>query len=181
MKLGKVLTAALAIALLSGCDAPSDPTSGVAAPTVSPRPAGELCEFPKSFFATYLGLTGLDASPIFVRSESEKVGPIGTGKTCGFTAGNVAPVATITLEHQRADSAGTSTGSEPSRVLVVDGVSVSRALEPAPPYEDSGARVRMSATIDGWYGELSYKGGDERTVQAGAAMLVDMIRTLKPA
>ncbi|MBH0780697.1 hypothetical protein [Nocardia bovistercoris] len=181
MKLGKVLVAALAAALLSGCEAPSDTPSEGAAPTASPRSVRELCEFPKSFFATYLGLTGLEGTPIFVRSEAEKAGPIGTGKTCGFTAGSPAPVATITLEYQRADRSSASTGSEPARVLVVNGVSVSRVLEPAPSYENSGARVRMSATVDGWYGELSYKGGDERALQAGAAMLVDMIRTLKPA
>jgi hypothetical protein len=139
----------------------------------------ELCDFPKQFFTTRYNATKLEASVTATRPLTEK---IGTGNGCSYQTPERDYLGYVFLSRIVEDSTYSTEENFPARVITVDGVAVSEIVEPVPAPLDPSTTLpsfMLTASIDGWKGELGFEQGDEKGTQAGAPVLVNMIRALK--
>ncbi|MFI6958034.1 hypothetical protein ACIBJI_31745 [Nocardia sp. NPDC050408] len=156
---------------------PEDPTAHWSVHTFQ-----ELCDFPMQFFSSRYDATNFKLAVGATKPMTDK---IDGGNGCeyrdpeGKYAGYVSLSRIVDVEgwHSTAQHA-------PSRTITVDKVAVSEVVEQVPVITDpptSRHFYTLTARIDGWEGELGFYENDEQGTQAGAPVLVSMIRTLKGA
>jgi hypothetical protein len=170
----------LAIALLlSGCGLLPDTHTEQSTVVESNHTLQELCDFPKKFFSTRYDAPDLVISIDATRPMSAK---IGGGNGCSYqTPGRKEYLGNVSLFRVDEDATPTPE-NRPSRILRVDGVAVAETSQPIPEYLDPATArpyYELAATIGEWEGRLEFKNGDEQGTQAGARVLIDMIRALK--
>ncbi|MFF3221163.1 hypothetical protein ACFYV7_00055 [Nocardia suismassiliense] len=188
----KLLVISVLAVLLSGCGLLSrtDPER-YEIPT-SNHTILELCDSAKQFFAILAGTENLKTSPgVGGKALTDK---IDGGNGCFYEKnngsarpshlGHVSLFRVIDDEHTLSTPPPTNE-NYPTRVLTVDGVSVKVVTEPLPKDSDPATTrltVDLAARIDGWDGELHFRTTEGQTTpdaQAGAQVLVDMVRALK--
>ncbi|MGO4648805.1 hypothetical protein AB4305_28195 [Nocardia sp. 2YAB30] len=181
MNLLKFTPAALLILFISGCGILPKTHTDAPGPQRSNHTIQELCDFPKQFFADRFHAENLRVGVIATKPMTEKI-DIGNG--CDYhTVDGDYYLGYIFLDPPPAVTTSPPTGTAPPRTLTVDGISVIAIAQdrPAlPPFaNDPIPYVSLTATIDGWWGELKLSGHDDQTAQAGAQVLVNMIRAMK--
>ncbi|WP_433661036.1 hypothetical protein ACQPW1_01820 [Nocardia sp. CA-128927] len=194
MNLRKLLVISVLAALLSGCGLLTRDHPGGDEIPPSNHTIGELCNSTKQFFATRAGTESLKVSP----GAGGKVltDKIGGGNGCFYemadgsawpNLGYVSLFRIVDGDHTLSQPPPTNE-NYPTKVLTVDGVNVKVVTEPLPKGGDPATAlltVDLTATIDGWKGELHFRATEDQTTRddqltrAGAQTLVDMIRALK--
>lgn len=163
-----------------GTDSPSAPPApgaGESAHTLQ-----ELCDFPKQFFSEQFNAADVEATLVATKPLTEK---IGTANGCSYRKSvqeGGGYLGHTLLRLVTSSSSPSSAGGQPDRTVTVDGVAVLRTADAVPDYQDAATArpaYTLTARIDGWEGTLGFEGGDERGTQAGAQVLVRMIRALK--
>ncbi|GAA1600878.1 hypothetical protein GCM10009764_25970 [Nocardia ninae] len=177
--------------MLSSCDlSPHDPDEQKI--RSSDHTLQQLCDIPRKFFATRYADAALEVEPGLKKPLTDK---IGTGNDCSYFVrerdrpdrryiGSALLFRIIDGDHTLSKPSPTNE-NYPTRVLTVDGVSVKVVTEPLPKEADPATTrlsVDLAATIDGWDGELHFRTTEGQTTpdaQAGAQVLVDLVRELK--
>ncbi|MFI9405836.1 hypothetical protein [Nocardia sp. NPDC052316] len=152
----------------------------------------QLCDHPRAFFATRYPGAALEVEPGLKKPLTDK---IGTGNDCSYFMREPeradrryigSALLFRVIDEDRTLSKPRSTNENyPTKDLAVDGVSVKVITEPLPKGADPATTllsVDLATTVDGWDGELHFRATEDRTArdgQAGAQVLVDMVRTLK--
>ncbi|MEV6140366.1 hypothetical protein AB0L63_30860 [Nocardia sp. NPDC051990] len=142
----------------------------------------ELCDFPKPFFAKQFNATNLKTSSVTSTPMSKK---IGLGESCFYET----PTEYLGYVALRQEPKQSAVEGRLARHISVDGASVDQYVDPIPTnrnHRTTQPSYTLTATIDGWYGELHYNLGNDagtqagaETLQAGAETLVGMVRALK--
>ncbi|WP_141717286.1 hypothetical protein [Nocardia altamirensis] len=196
MNLPKLLAISALAVLISGCGLlPRTQPERHAIPT-SNHTIQELCDSTRHFFATRAGTENLKISAgAGGKALTDK---IDTGNGCFYETGDpsaspshlgyVSLFRIIVSDNPPLSTPASASENYPTRVITVDGVTVKVATEPMPKGGESATTlldVYLTASIDGWEGELLFKGTeketvrDDQTTRAAAQALVNMIRTLK--
>ncbi|WP_280253618.1 hypothetical protein [Nocardia abscessus] len=181
--------------LLSACDlfSPTHPDR-YQIPT-SDHSIQELCDSTKQFFVTRAGAENLKVSAgAGGKALTDK---IDTGNGCFYEKadGSAWPSSPGYVSLFRVVASGSTlpespstTKNYPTKVVTADGVTVKVATEPLPKGGDHASTlldVDLTATIDGWEGELHFRATEDQTtrddqlIREGAQALVNMIRTMK--
>ncbi|BDT96780.1 hypothetical protein IFM12275_67560 [Nocardia sputorum] len=179
MKLPELITVAALTALLSGCDLLPRTDTDQWVAVESSHSIQELCDYPKKFFAGRYETADLKVSVDVTKPMSEK---IGGGNGCSYHKSERDYVGYISLVHLADSTTPANQVEHPARTLTIDGIRVVEVVKPIPDYADPATTrpwFELIAEIDGWEGKLGFKNGDEQGTQAGARVLVDMIRALK--
>ncbi|MFE7742884.1 hypothetical protein [Nocardia sp. NPDC057455] len=171
----------LAIALLlSGCGLLPGTDTEQSTVVESNHTLQELCDFAKKFFSTRYDAPELVVSIDATRPMSAK---IGGGNGCSYqTPGRKEYLGNVSLFRVHEAATAPTSENRPSRILRVDDVAVAEIVQPIPEYLDPATArpyYELTATIGKWEGRLEFKNGDEQGTQAGARVLIDMIRALK--
>ncbi|MFI9509425.1 hypothetical protein [Nocardia sp. NPDC052566] len=174
----KFASLAMLAVSLSGCSLFSHGETGKSAVPESQRTLHELCDFPKQFYITRFNATELKVSPAQGKSLTEKIGNF---NECSYRNGDSKYLGYVYISYRIAGETPTVSKYPPSRILTVDGVPVTQVIEPLPPTWEPSAPppIQLSAADDGVDGQLRFYSSDDETIQAGAKVLVNMIRTLK--
>jgi hypothetical protein len=165
--------------LLPGCGLVPHPHPEKWAVPSSNHTLQELCDFPKQFFTTRYNAANLVISLAATMPMTEK---IGTSNGCSYHTPERDYLGYVFFSRIVEDSTSSTTENFPARVVTVDGVAVSEIVETVPSNLDPSTTrpsFKLTASIDGWKGELGFEEGDEKGTQAGAPVLVNMIRILK--
>ncbi|MGW4717469.1 hypothetical protein [Nocardia sp. NPDC004260] len=166
--------------VLSGCSLLSHSDHDKSSAVESNHTLQELCDFPKNFFSTRYGTSNLEITVDATRPMSTK---IGGGNGCSYqTPGRKEYLGNVSLFYMNSGTSSSIPKQPPSHVLQVGGVAVTEVVEPIPDYLDpTTARpyYKLTASIDGWEGQIEFKNGDDEGALLGAQVLVDMIHTLK--
>lgn len=193
MKLRKVLATSALTVLLAGCDLPRSYPELTEIPT-SNHTIQELCDSTKQFFANRVGTEKLKVSP--GTGGKALTDEIDGGNGCFYEKddgsawphiGYVSLFRVVVSGNTLSESPSTAENYS-TKVVTVDGVTVKVATEPLPKGGDHATTlldVDLTATIDGWEGELHFKATEDQTtrddqlIRQGGQALVNMIRTLK--
>lgn len=172
------LTSMAALLVLAGCGQES--TQNTVQPYSNGHTIQELCNFPEQFFLKHYNLSDLVAKP--ARSKLME-STIGDSAECLYDnpAVSIPNFGYALLSPETDNSKAVPTGAR-TRPLVIDGVAVTEIELPLDGDQDPNTADRvyiLKAVIDGWEGNLSFKGGDQEARLAGAPVLVKMIQTLK--
>lgn len=163
---------------LTGCGQESK--QNPAQPYSNTHTVKELCDFPKQFLLEHYGLTELVAMP--ARSKPMD-SVIGDSAECRYDNPSVnTPNFGYALLSPETDSSKAVPAAARTRALAIGGVTVTEIELPLDGKQDPNTANRvyiLKATIDGWEGNLSFKGGDQESRLAGAPVLVKMIQALK--
>ncbi|NKY26469.1 hypothetical protein [Nocardia gamkensis] len=193
MNLRKLLAISVLVVMLSACDLFSRTKPERYEIPTSSHTIQDLCDSTKQFFVTRAGTENLKISP--GAGGKALTDEIGGGNGCAYekadgsawpylgyvslfrvTSGNTLSTPPATAENY------------PAKVRTVDGATVKVATEPLPKGGDHATTlldVDLTATIDGWKGELHFRATEDQTTRddkptrEGAQALVHMIRTLK--
>jgi hypothetical protein len=180
MNLVKFVLTVIITLLLSGCGLLPHSRTDVPLAQQSSHTLQELCDSPKHFFATQFNAENLRVGVIATKPLTEKIG-IGNG--CNYqTSDNADYLGYISLDPPHAVTKPAASGAPSTRTFTIDGVSVtesSQTVQTTPSTTTPTPYVLLTATIDGWQGEFEFLGRDDTTTQAGAQVLVNMIRTLR--
>ncbi|MFG1792820.1 hypothetical protein [Nocardia sp. NPDC049149] len=196
MNLHKLLAISALSVLLCGCGLLSRPHPEQHAIPTSNHTIQELCDATRHFYATRAGTENLKISPgAGGKALTDK---IDTGNGCFYETedpsaspshlGYVSLFRIIVSGNPPLSTPAPASESYPTRTITVDGVTVKVATEPMPKGGESATTLLdayLTASIDGWEGELLFKGTeketarDDQTTRAAAQGLVKMIRTLK--
>ncbi|MFE7742882.1 hypothetical protein [Nocardia sp. NPDC057455] len=194
MNVRKLLTISTLAVLLSACDLFSRTHPDRYEIPASNHTIQELCDSTKPFFVTRAGTENMkiDAGAGGKALTDE----IGGGNGCSYEKadgsawpylGYVSLFRVVTSGHTLSTPPA-STENYPTKVLTVDGATVKVATEPLPKGGDHATTlldVDLTATIDGWKGELHFRATEDQTTRddkptrEAAQALVNMIRTLK--
>ncbi|WP_330253511.1 hypothetical protein OG874_02535 [Nocardia sp. NBC_00565] len=144
----------------------------------------ELCDYPKEFFTVWFKAEKLKISSTTSSPTQDKIGSIGS---CSYKLddGSEFPqyLGNNVLERHSEDAKPTESKGRPGRTLTIDGVPVSETHLPNPSFVDDTTRhyLKLTATIDGWDGELEFNvdNDSDPKIEAGAQVVVKMIRALK--
>lgn len=140
----------------------------------------ELCDFPKQFFLKHYNLAELAVKPARSRPIASK---IDYSAECQYdNPDNFVPSFGYVIISPETEYSKRIPEGSAVRTMTVDGVVVTEIELPLGERQDPNIAQHvyvLKATIDGWEGDLSFKGGDEQARSAGAPVLVDMIRKLK--
>ncbi|MEV6557151.1 hypothetical protein AB0M22_15630 [Nocardia sp. NPDC051756] len=167
-----------ALLALAGCGQES--TQNPAQPYSNDHTVQELCDFPKQFF-----LEHYDLSELVAKSARSKPidSAIGDSAKCVYDNPSASiPNFGYALLSPETDSSKAVPAGARTRDLAIDGVTVTEIELPLDGSQDPNTADRvyiLRATIDGWEGNISFKGGDQEARRAGAPVLVKMIQALK--
>ncbi len=182
-------------ALVSACDLFSHAHPDKYQIPTSSHTIQELCDSTKQFFVTRAGAENLKVSP--GAGGKALTDEVGTGNGCFYEEadGSAWPSFHGYVSLFRVIVSGNTLSESPStaenystKVVTVDGATVEVATEPLPKGGDHATTlldVDLTATIDGWEGELHFKATEDQTtrddqlIREGGQALVNMIRTLK--
>ncbi|WP_157129264.1 hypothetical protein [Nocardia amamiensis] len=167
------------ILALTGCQ--FTPTSQPVELYLSGHTVQELCDFPRQFFVNRYNVSDLTVKPAQSKSMSSKIEAFAGCFYENSAAAGGNQLGHVLLHQERKESQSIPENSR-VRILTVDGVTVTEIVEPLGELQDPNAARRaytLQATIDGWRGELRFTAGDEQGAQAGAPVLVGMVRALK--
>jgi hypothetical protein len=166
--------AGLSVAVLSGCSLL--PNSTTHREPESTHTMQDLCDFPKQFLATEFHVRSVTVQPVGA-DQPPMSRKLGYDSLCDLNNADPAFAGSVGM-------AFSSTPVPPNpgttRTWTIDGVSVQEIPLPRSS-SDPGKYpyIGLEATIDKWTGTFGFPGGEEPTIKAAAAMLVNMIRTLK--
>ncbi|WP_330229432.1 hypothetical protein OHA40_25715 [Nocardia sp. NBC_00508] len=176
----KISIVAVLALLLTGCGVLPRTDTERQTLQLSNHTIQELCDFPKQFFSARYNAPNLEVSVTATKPMNDK---IAAGNGCGYhTPGRKEYLGDVFLHRIFEDTTSPTIENRPARVLKVDGVAVTETVEPIPDYLDPATArpyFELTANIDGWEGTLEFKNGDDQGTQAGAQVLVNMIRALK--
>ncbi|PXX65346.1 hypothetical protein DFR70_104409 [Nocardia tenerifensis] len=195
MNWSRVLGIWLLAASLSGCGPFSRTGPDEHEIPTSSHTIQELCDSAKQFFVARAGTENLKLSA--GAGGKALTARIGSGNGCFYEKEDgsawLSSLGYVSL-FREVDSARTltqppsTTENYPAKAMTVDGVAVKAATEPLPKGGDPATTlldVNLTATIDGWKGELHFRAAENQTarddqlIRSGAQVLVNMVRTLK--
>lgn len=165
--------AGVSAVLLASCTSSSSPVDS--APPGNPHTFQELCDYPKPFFGKWFHTDNLRVSTAIGKPLTEHLGDT---NQCTFNTTESRYLGYLFFD---APTGLTENRTSTTGKLTIDGVGVEEVSDPLPSYMETEKYVpiKLIATIEGWKGEFQFPGGEERTVQDAAQMLVNMIRALK--
>ncbi|WP_157107589.1 hypothetical protein [Nocardia amikacinitolerans] len=178
MRIRTVFLSAVTL-VLTGCQ--FTPTSQPVELYLNEHTLQELCDYPRQFFANRYHVSDLTAKPAQSKSMNSQIDAFAgcfyekSATEGGKQLGHV-------LLHQENNETKSIPDNSRVQRLTVDGVTVIEIVEPLGDLQDPNTArpaYTLQASIDGWRGELRFTAGDEQGAQAGAPILVGMIRTLK--
>ncbi|MFD0361981.1 hypothetical protein ACFQZZ_11060 [Nocardia sp. GCM10030253] len=195
MNLRRLTILSVLILMLSSCDLVPHADPEKYKVRTSDHTLQQLCDYPRKFFATRYADTALEVEPGLKKPLTDK---IGTGNDCSYYLrerdqpdrryiGSALLFRIVDSDHTLS-TPPPANENYPTKVLTVDGMTVKVVTEPLPKGADPATTlldVDLTASLDGWEGELHFKETDDQTTRddqptrAGAQVLVDMIRTLK--
>ncbi|MGY1895743.1 hypothetical protein [Nocardia gipuzkoensis] len=193
MNLRKLLPISALAVLLSACDLFSPTHPDRYQIPASDHTIQELCDSTKQFFVTRAGTENLKIGP--GAGGKALTDTIGGGNGCSYEKADGSPWTYLgyvslfrVIVSGNTLSTPSATTNYPTKFVTADGVTVKVATEPLPKGGDHASTlldVDLTATIDGWEGELHFRATEDQTtrddqlIREGAQALVNMIRTMK--
>lgn len=151
-------------------------------PGYSERSVREMCDFPVPFLSGHFKLASFEIDDLPNKTLDD---PIEAGNVCSYDtpAGQDREHLSRVALWRVSDTLDLSEAEGiPTRRVEIDGATVIVHIGPMPGTSDpqlTHPSYTLNVVIDGWGGELAFKRGDDASAQAGAEMLVRMVRALK--